>query len=139
MTLEENKKLILDHYEAFVHHQDMEAVRTQLATDFVDHEMPPGTPPGQEAALRWSEMLHEAFPDMQVKVEDIVAEGDLVAVRATWTGTHRGFFPPLNLPATNRSVCFTGMVLWRISGSRIAERWAALDRLNLQQQLAATS
>jgi predicted ester cyclase len=31
------------------------------------------------------------------------------------------------------------MVLWRISGSRIAERWAALDRLNLQQQLAATS
>lgn len=138
MTLEENKKLILDHYEAFVHQQDSEAVRSQLAADFVDHEMPPGTPPGQEAALRWSEMLHQAFPDIRVKVEHIVAEGDLVAVRATWTGT-LGFFAPLNLPATNRSVRFTGMVLWRISGSRIAERWAALDRLDLQQQLAATS
>lgn len=93
MTLEENKRLILDHYEAFVHQQDREAVRTQLAADFVDHEMPPGTPPGQEAALRWSEMLHQAFPDVWVKVEDIVAEGDLVAVRATWTAHIAASFP----------------------------------------------
>ena len=139
MTLEEKKKLILDHYDAFVHRQDAEMVRAQLAPDFVDHEMPPGTPPGPEAALRWSKMLHQAFPDLRVTIEDIVAESDLVAVRATWTGTHRGVFPPLNLPPTNRSFLFTGMVFWRISGDRIAERWATVDRLGLQSQLSANS
>lgn len=138
MTLEKNKKLILDHYEAFVHRQDADAVRAQLTADFVDHEMPPGTPPGPEAALRWSAMLHQAFPDMRVKIEDMVAEGDRVAVRATWTGTHTGHFPPLNASPTNRKISFSGMVLWRISGDRIAERWATLDRLKLQQQLSAT-
>ena len=139
MTLEENKKLVLDHYEAFVHQQDSEAVRAQLAADFIDHEMPPGTPPGAEPALRWRQMLHHAFPDLRVKIDDIVAEGDRVVVRATWTGTHRGKFPPLNAAPTNRSFAFTGMVWWRISGCRIAERWAILDRLGLQQQLGATS
>ena len=139
MNLEEKKKLILDHYEAFVRRQDAESVRAQLTEDFVDHEMPRGTPPGPEAALRWSQMLHQAFPDLRVKVEDIVAESDRVAVRATWTGTHRGFFPPLNLAATNRSFVFTGMVFWRISGDKIAERWATLDRLALKSQLGANS
>lgn len=139
MTLEEKKKLILDHYEAFLHQQDAEAVRQQLTPDFVDHEMPPGTPPGPEPALRWRAMLHQAFPDLRVKIEDLVAEGDLVAVRASWTGTHRGHFPPMNVPPTNRNFVFTGMVFWRISGDRIAERWATLDRMGLQQQLGAAS
>jgi len=139
MTSEENKKLILDHYEAFVHRQDAEAVRMQLAEDFVDHEMPPATPPGPEAALRWREMMHQAFPDLRVKVEDIVAEGDRVAVRASWTGTHRGAFPLLSLAPTNRSFVLKGMVFWRIHEGRIAERWATLDRMGLVQQLTATS
>jgi hypothetical protein len=60
MTTEENKKLVWDHYGSFVHHRDAEAVRKQLAADldFVDHEMPRGTPPGPEPALRYGEMLH---------------------------------------------------------------------------------
>lgn len=136
MSLDQNKKLIMDHYEAFVDRQDAETVRAQLAPEFVDHEMPPGTPPGPEAALRWREVLHQAFPDMRVKIEDLVAEGDRVAVRATWTGTHRGYFPPMNLPATNRSFVFTGMVLWRIRENRIVERWASVDRLGLLGQLS---
>lgn len=139
MTVDENKKLILDHYEAFVHRQDATAVRAQLTADFVDHEMPPGTPAGPEGALKLMEMLHGAFPDLRVRIDDIVAEGDRVAVRATWTGTHRGEFPFLRIPPTNRSVVFTGMVLWRIDGDKIAERWATLDRLGLQMQLGAPS
>lgn len=90
MTTEENKKLVLEHYESFVHKQDAETVRKQLAADFRDHEMPPDTPPGPEAALQYRAMLHTAFPDLRIKIEDIMAEGDRVAVRASWTGTHRG-------------------------------------------------
>lgn len=137
MTVEENKKLVLEHYEDFLHRRDADAVRKQLAADFVDHELPPGTPPGPESALEWRDQLLASFPDLRVKIEDIVAEGDRVAVRATWTGTHRGEFAPLKLAATNRSFVFSGMVFWRIRDGQIAERWGTLDRLGLVQQLTA--
>ena len=81
-------------------------------------------------------MLHTAFPDLRVEIEDIVAEGDRVAVRARWTGTHRGTLPMMPFPPTTRTVEFTGMVFWRVRDGRIVERWATLDRLALQQQLA---
>ena len=135
MTTEENKKLVLDHYESFVHRQDAEAVTKQLAADFRDHEMPPGTPSGPVAALQYRAMLHKAFPDLRVKIEDIVAEGDRVAVRATWTGTHGGLLPIMPIPVSNRAFTFTGMVFWRITAGKIVERWATIDRLGLQQQL----
>jgi hypothetical protein len=74
MLPEENKKLVLDHYESFVNQQDAEAVRRQLAPDFRDHEIPPGVPVGPEGALEFRAMLHAAFPDLRIIIEDIVAE-----------------------------------------------------------------
>jgi steroid delta-isomerase-like uncharacterized protein len=128
--------LVLDHYEA-LYRRDAEAVRKQLAADFLDHETPFGNmPPGPDAVLRVFESVLRAFPDLRVKVEDIVAEGDLVAVRGTWTGTHKGPFPPLNLPPTNRATSISGMVFWRIRDGQIVER-GNLDRLSLQRQLTA--
>jgi steroid delta-isomerase-like uncharacterized protein len=135
MTLEANKKLILEHYEAVTHKQDADAIRRQVAPDFVDHEMPPGTPPGPETVIEWSGVLHKAFPNLRITVEDMVAEGDRVAVRATWTGTHSGPFPALNIAPTNRSFVLTGMVFWRIRDGKITERWATLDRMGWMQQL----
>jgi predicted ester cyclase len=82
-------------------------------------------------------MLHNAFPDLRVKIEDIVAEGDLVAVRARWIGTHRGVLPMIPVPVTNRAFTLKGMVFWRIRDGKIVERWATMDRLGLQQQLTA--
>lgn len=98
--------------------------------------MPPGTPRGPEPVLKYGEMLQAAFPDLRVKIEDIVAEGDRVAVRATWCATHRGVLQMLPVPASNRAVSFTGMVFWRVRDGKIVERWATIDRLGLQQQLA---
>jgi steroid delta-isomerase-like uncharacterized protein len=137
MSTENNKKLVVDHYEAFLHRRDDEAVRKQLAADFVDHEMPPGTAPGPESALQYRSMLLAAFPDLRVKIEDIVAEGDLVAVRAVWTGTHRGVFAPMPLPPTNRTGRLSGMVFWRVRDGKIVERWATLDNAGLYRQLTA--
>lgn len=134
MTLEDNRKLVLDHYDAFFR-RDAEAMRKQLAPDFVDHDAPPGTPPGPEPVVQGREVLHQAFPDMSVTIEDVVAQGDRVAVRGTWKSTHTGFFAPMNLPPTNRTTVVTGIVFWRIRDGQLVERWANLDRLSLQQQL----
>jgi steroid delta-isomerase-like uncharacterized protein len=137
MSAEDNKKLVLEHYEAFLNRRDDNAVSNQLTADFVDHEMPPGTPVGPGGALQYRSMLLAAFPDLRVKVEDIVAEGDRVAVRAVWTGTHRGSFTAMPLPPTNRTAQLSGMVFWRIRDGKLAERWATLDRMGLYQQLTA--
>ncbi len=136
MTTAENKKLVLAHYESFLR-QDSDAVRKQLSADYRDNEMPPGTPLGPEAVLKFRSMLHAAFPDLRITIEDIVAEGDRVAVRASWIGTHRGPLPMVPVPARNRPFAFSGMVFWRIRDDKIVERWATIDRLSLQQQLTA--
>jgi steroid delta-isomerase-like uncharacterized protein len=139
MDSEDNKQLILEHYESFLQKHDAEAVRRHLAPDFRDHEMPPGTPPGPDGVLQFRAILHTAFPDLRIKIEDIIAEGDRVAVRATWTGTHRGVFPMIPVPVSNREVTFTGMVFWRIREGKIMERWGNIDRFGIQQQLTAQS
>jgi steroid delta-isomerase-like uncharacterized protein len=77
--------------------------------------------------------LRTAFPDLNVSIEDIVAEGDLVAVRGTWRGTHQGEFR--GVPAIGRKVEFSGMVFWRVAGGQIRERWGLVDVPTLMRQL----
>ena len=119
--------------------KDADAIRRQLAPDFRDHELPPGTPVGPEGAIQFRAMLHAAFPDLRITIEDIVAEADRVAVRAKWTGSHRGPFPMIPVPASNRPFSFTGMIFWRVRDGQIVERWANIDRLGLMQQLTGTT
>ena len=73
------------------------------------------------------------FPDLHVDVQDVVAEGDRVVVRWTWTGTHRG--PFMGVPATGRQVQGTGVGIYRIADGLIAEQWVTEDMTLLMQQL----
>ena len=74
-----------------------------------------------------------AFPDLQLTTEDMVAEGNKVAIRNTWRGTHQGAFQ--GLPPTGKHVTFTGTDVFHVVGGKIAEQWADLDALGLMQQL----
>lgn len=128
---ERNKRLIEEHYAAFWGgHETL--IRRQIADDFIDHGTP-GTPKGIEALLDFSRGARESFPDMKVTIQSVIAEGDRVAVHATWQGTHRGPFQ--SVPATNKVITFEGMVFWRIANSKIAERWAILDTAAIMRQL----
>lgn len=69
-------------------------------------------------------------------VEDVVAEGDRVAVRLTARGTHTG--PLLGLPPTGKSVSFGGMEVFRVADGLIVESWGQFDALGLLRQLGAT-
>jgi steroid delta-isomerase-like uncharacterized protein len=62
-----------------------------------------------------------AFPDIEITIEDMLAEGDRVAVRTTQRATHRGEYR--GIPATGRRVTQTSMAIFRIDGNRIAEMW----------------
>jgi steroid delta-isomerase-like uncharacterized protein len=104
-----------------------------IAADYVGH-LGGGTMDRAELE-RTERAFMDAFPDATHSIDDLFAEGDRVALRATARGTHRGEF--VGVPPTNRSVEFTAMVMYRIRDGRIAESWGELDFLRLMRQLKA--
>jgi len=102
--------------------------------DFINHGIHDnvGLREDQDAARGWK----QAFPDLVITPEKLIAEGDLVTVywiaRGTNTGTGNG------LPATGKSLESTGITIWRIVGGRITDEWSAFDQLSILQQLGLT-
>lgn len=74
-----------------------------------------------------------AFPDLNMQVDKLLAEGDLVAVRWTARGTNTG--SGNGIPATGRAVEITGTTLFRMDEGRIAEEWTCANSLGLMRQL----
>ncbi|HEY0101831.1 MAG TPA: ester cyclase [Pyrinomonadaceae bacterium] len=79
--------------------------------------------------------FRSAFPDIEVVVEDAIAEGDKVAARCRVRATHAG--DSLGFAATQRAIEFTGMTFLRVRDGKIVEAWNNFDFLGLRQQLGA--
>jgi steroid delta-isomerase-like uncharacterized protein len=78
-------------------------------------------------------MMRAAFPDIHWVVEEMVAEGEKVVTRFTWTGTHRGSF--LGVPATGKSVSVKGVVIDELAGGKMNASRMLMDSLGMLQQL----
>jgi steroid delta-isomerase-like uncharacterized protein len=115
---------------------DPQAIEALYAVDFVNHT-PPSQPDvhGIEGVKRMAALWHAAFPDLQCRVDDEIAEGDRVMTRWTMRGTHLGTFR--GLPPTGRFVTGWAMEVSRIEGDKIAEQWLLWDTLNMLQQMGA--
>jgi predicted ester cyclase len=111
----------------------MAALNEHLAPDVVDHELPAGLPPGAEGVKLFFTGLRNAFPDLHVTIEDIVAEGDKFAIRTTWTGTHKGEL--FGIPPTTRHATWSSIEMVRIIAGKAVEHWGVEDQLGLLQQL----
>jgi steroid delta-isomerase-like uncharacterized protein len=133
---EQNKALARKVYNAF-NSGDVDSLDGIISSDAVDHDPqnPFGGTHGPDGAKQVIAMYRAAFPDLKVKVEDQVAEGDLVATRWTSTGTHEGDLP--GLTATHKSVTVTGIGIDRIADGKIVEGWNNWDTLGMLQQLGA--
>lgn len=77
--------------------------------------------------------LFGVFPDLHFTVDDMFVEGDKVAIRYTWTGTHKGEFK--GIPPTNKKVTVWEIEIDRIADGKFAEIWTRYDTLGLMQQL----
>jgi len=87
----------------------------------------------REAGLSEAKGWRQAFPDLKMNIDQILAEKDLVAVRWTATGTNTG--TGNGLPATGKSVKVTGQATFRFVDGKIAEEWASGDTLGIMKQL----
>src|SRR5215813_5575143 len=132
---EQNKALAKRAFEELLSKGRFEVAKALYAGDFVNHGIHRDIGLGEDqAALKgW----HQAFPDLAIVPEKLIAEGDLVAVywiaRGTNTGTGNG------LPATGKKAEMAGITIWRIVDGKIKEEWSAFDQLSLMQQLGLLS
>jgi predicted ester cyclase len=86
-----------------------------------------------KAGLAEAKGWRQAFPDLRMNVDLIVAENDLVAVRWTARGTNTG--SGNGLPATGKSVIANGQATFRFVDGQIAEEWAVGDTIGIMKQL----
>jgi steroid delta-isomerase-like uncharacterized protein len=133
LSAEANKQLVQRLHAELLESRDVDVVDRFFADDFVSHNIPPGLPPGAEGVKRFFAMFRDAFPDVSVTVDELVAEGDRVAVATTLTGTHQGEL--MGFAPTGRPVSVTGIDVVRIADGRIAEHRGLTDIVGLMRQL----
>jgi steroid delta-isomerase-like uncharacterized protein len=136
MTTEQHKTFVGAALEAAFGRGELDVLDTCFTPSVVLHE--PGREPmhGRDELRRGLTGLRAAFPDFRFSIQDQLAEDGRVAIRYVGQGTHQGEF--LGIPATGRTISYTGMLMVRLDEGRIAEFWAQPDLLGVLRQLGAT-
>jgi predicted ester cyclase len=117
LTPEQMKQFVIQHFEDFVNKRKAEVIRHNMTPDFYDHDGPGGKPAGVEGDEQMMLRMYQTMPDLRIKIEDILAEGDKVVCRNVWHWTD---------PGSGKRMQFHGFVQWRFEGNKIAERWATV-------------
>ena len=135
MSRAENKAIVRRAYEELLMVGIYDHIEELVHDDFVDHTQPQGWPTDRDGLLQLAMYFRNAFPDIQVTFEDVVAEGDTVMHRQTMRGTHKGEF--FGIPPTGNRVTMTGSHLWRVKDGKLIEHHANNDDLGMLRQLGA--
>jgi len=133
---EDNKAILRRINDEVFSQGNLDLVDELFSPNYVLHD--PGIPGGELRGTesfkqQWVSMFRTAFPDLQLSVEDQVAEGDKVVTRYTGRGTHQGEL--MGIPPTNNEAVVSGIIVSRVSGGRIEEEWNSFDALGMMQQL----
>ncbi len=137
-TLKRNKELVRRANEEVWNKGNLEIMDELFSTEFVQHFLPDGSDTKGLDELRDHIRNHrQAFPDWTETIKQIVAEGDLVAIHFTSTGTNKGSF--LGNPPTGKQIHIDEMSIYRIVAGKIVEQWLIPDLLSLNQQLGFVS
>ena len=132
MSTETNKTLVRRFYEEGFNQRNLALVDELCTSDHLFHNTPT-TLHGREEFKQLLSVYLTAFPDARFFVEDAIAEGDRVASRYTFRGTHQGEL--MGIPPTGKHVTVTGIIINRIAGGKSVEGWLNFDALGLLQQL----
>ncbi len=132
MSTEQNKAIARRFVEASVA-SDQTPLKELLAPDFVAHQ--PGGTQNREAFLQHLNNFLAAFSDSHFTVEDQIAEGDKVVIRATYRAIHSGDFQ--GLPPSGKQIEIGAILIERLKNGKIVEHRGLFDQLSMMQQLGA--
>lgn len=129
MSIETNKAVVRRYLEEFVSHGNTTIAEELFAPDFVNHTDGFGIATGREGMVRSITALKTAFPDWQVTIETMVAEGEMVVDRFTIAATHTGSVN--GIPASGQRIDKLGIHMWRVANGKLVEGWYLTDALPL--------
>jgi steroid delta-isomerase-like uncharacterized protein len=132
---DDNKATLQRFYDEVANAGNLDLIDELLSEDFVEHEEFPGIPPTREGVRQFFAMLQAAFPDGTFTTEDLIAEGDRVAARARFRGTHQGEW--MGLPATGRTVDVGLVDIVQFRDGVGTAHWGVFDAMEMMQQLGA--
>lgn len=129
------KDIVRRAFEDHFNRKNPAAVDAVYAPTAVMHT-PDGTMTGRDGMNALMQAYASAFPDFVLTIDDMVAEGDRVAVRYSFSGTHRGAIA--GIPATGKRVSLGGNLgIYRVAGGQIVEGYGSWDRYALMEQVGA--
>jgi len=133
MSAAMNKTLVLDYYQRVVADGAFRDIPKYIADSYIDHNAPPGSGTGPtwvEAHLR---AIRHTFPDFTLRMHEVIAEDEWVAVRVTGEGTHLGEW--LGIEPSGRRIQLRGLNLDRVVNGRIVEHWGEADTVGMLLQM----
>jgi predicted ester cyclase len=131
MSLEQNKAIVLQFYEA-VDRYNIKQAKAIIAPNIVARGIGTGIL-DYDGFFEYGFMMHVAFPDGYHIFEDVIAEGNKVVTCGTFTGTHQGDI--MGIPPTKKLVTFSVVHVDFVVDSKIVEHWGQGDAIALMQQL----
>jgi steroid delta-isomerase-like uncharacterized protein len=135
MSIEENKTIVRRYVEEAWNKGNVDIIDELMAPNYARHIAGPGGALNREGNKQRIAGLRAAFPDIQVTVEDIVAEADKVTIRVSMNGTHQKQFQ--GIAPTGKQVSITAIDIIRLTDGKIVDHWGVADQLALLQQLGA--
>lgn len=132
MSTETNKAVVRRIFEEGFNQNKPSVWDELIAPTYVNHDLP-APAPGSEGFKIVAGMFTAAFPDLHVTLEDELAEGDRVATRGYFTGTHKGTFQ--GIPPTGKPIKVPYIDIWRLENGKAVENWVQMDQMGLMQQL----
>ena len=138
MSIEQNKATARRWFLDIITQGKLAVADEIFAPDHITHDPhspPGGWPNGPESLKKIAGPFHAGFPDLDVTIEDQIAEGDKVVTRWTARGTNSA--PLHGMPPTGKAVRVTGANVARLAGGKIVESWFNFDMLTLLRQLGA--
>jgi predicted ester cyclase len=130
MTLEQNKAIVRGYLNEVVNHGNLAAFDTYFSKDVVFN----GSGDFKQRLTRLL-AVNTAFPDHRLTIEDQIADGDKVATRVTFQGTHQGKFN--GIAPTGKVLKYSGLAIDRIADGKVVEMWHTASPLGLLQQITA--
>jgi steroid delta-isomerase-like uncharacterized protein len=134
MSETENKQLLRRYYEEVLMQGRLDVLETIARLDYVEHNPFPGNGQGLEGLRQRANTLFTALKQ-RFTLEQLIAEGDRVAVLWTTRGTHVGDFN--GLPPTGKSYTIQGIDIFQFRDGRMAEHWDVVDIYGFLSQIGA--
>lgn len=132
-TLKENKAVVYRFNKEFIEGGNADVAMEIVADDFVNHTAPAGVPADREGVISFIKVLRNAIPDINVEIEEQVAEGDLVVTRKRFMGTHQHAFA--GIKPSGKKITIPVIDIVRLREGKYVEHWGIRD---MQQVLKAS-